>query len=63
VIWNWIVANKEWLFSGILVTLPLAIAGWFFHKRNNKQVQKSGNNSTNVQIGGNFTIKSKGSDE
>lgn len=47
---DWIIANKEWLFSGVAV----AIIGWFISGRGNKQSQKGGNNSTNIQVGGNF---------
>lgn len=60
---NWIISNKEWLFSGIAIAVPLAIFGWFFITKNNKQVQKSGSNSTNIQVGGNVSIKSKNTDE
>lgn len=48
---DWIITNREWLFSGIAV----AIIGWFISSRGNKQTQKGGNNSTNIQVGGNFT--------
>jgi hypothetical protein len=47
---EWIIANKEWLFSGVAV----AIIGWFLSSKGNKQTQKGGNNSTNIQVGGNF---------
>lgn len=53
---EWIIENKEWLFSGIAIAIPLAIISWFISSRRNKQVQKSGDNSTNIQIGGNFKI-------
>jgi len=53
---EWIIQNKEWLFSGIAIAIPLALIGWFFSSRGNKQVQKSGDNSTNIQVGGNFKI-------
>jgi hypothetical protein len=53
---EWIIQNKEWLFSGIAIAIPLALIGWFFSSRVNKQVQKSGDNSTNIQVGGNFKI-------
>lgn len=52
----WIIQNKEWLFSGIAIAIPVAIIGWFSSGRGDKQVQKSGNNSTNVQVGGNLRI-------
>ena len=53
---KWILKNIEWLFSGVAIAIPLAIIGWFFSNRENKQVQKSGNNSKNIQVGGNFEI-------
>lgn len=48
---TWIIENYEWLFGG----LGVAIIGWIFFK-NYSQVQKSGDNSTNLQIGKNFNI-------
>lgn len=60
---NWIVENKEWLFSGIAIAMPLALAGWYLTKRKSKQVQKGGKNSTNIQVGGNFNYKSGNNDD
>ncbi|MHB1392487.1 MAG: hypothetical protein ACYCYE_05275 [Clostridia bacterium] len=57
---EWIINNKEWLFSGIAIAIPLAIIGWFFSAKKNRQIQKSGNNSTNIQVGGNITINDRG---
>ena len=53
---EWILETKEWLFSGVAIAIPLAIIGWFFSCRINKQTQKGGDNSTNIQIGGDFKI-------
>jgi hypothetical protein len=53
---EWIIENKDWLFSGVAIALPLAIVGWLFSSRKNKQVQKGGDNSTNIQVGGNFKV-------
>ena len=53
---DWIIENKNWLFSGIAIAVPLAIVGWILSTRGNKQVQKGGKNSTNIQVGGNFKI-------
>jgi hypothetical protein len=53
---EWIVENKEWLFSGAAIALPLAIVGWVLSSRKNKQVQKGGDNSTNIQVGGSFKV-------
>ena len=60
---EWIIENKDWLFSGIAIAVPLAIAGWFISTRGNKQVQKGGKNSTNIQVGGNFKIGGEKNDE
>lgn len=30
---EWIMKNKEWLFSGVLVAVPLAVIGWLYGKR------------------------------
>ena len=60
---NWIISNKEWLFGGVAIAIPLAIVSWFFSVKKNKQVQKSGSNSTNIQVGGNVTIKPKNTNE
>lgn len=56
---EWVVANKEWIFSGFGIAIPLFIVGWYLNKKIfcNKQSQKSGNNSTNIQVGKNFIIK------
>lgn len=59
---NWIIDNKDWLFSGIAIAVPIALIGWFFVKKQNKQnnqTQQSGTNSTNIQVGGNIEINSK----
>ncbi|WP_079200897.1 hypothetical protein [Pseudomonas sp. CC6-YY-74] len=53
---EWILKNKEWLFSGIAIAIPLAIIGWLISSRRNKQTQKSGDNSTNIQIGGSLKL-------
>jgi hypothetical protein len=56
---NWIIENKEWLFSGVAIAVPLAVAGWFASDKKNKQVQKGGKNSTNIQAGGHINIGDK----
>ena len=60
---DWIIANKEWLFSGVAIVIPLALIGWFVKSRRNKQIQKGGNDSTNIQVGGDLSIKSRKQDE
>lgn len=56
---DWIMENKEWLFSGIAIAIPLAIAGWILSSKSQKQVQKGGKGSTNLQVGGSINIKEK----
>ena len=51
---EWLAENKDWLFSGVAIALPLAIVGWFISSRKNRQSQKGGDNSTNIQVGGDF---------
>ncbi len=53
---NWLIENKQWIFSGVGIAIPLAIVSWVFSSRSSKQKQKGGSNSTNIQIGGNLTI-------
>lgn len=49
---EWLVSNKEWLLSGVLVSVPIAIAGFYFNKSPSpKQKQIAGNNSINFQAG------------
>jgi hypothetical protein len=47
-----LIKNKEWIFSGVGV----AVISWLFFRGSNKNTksmnQKSGNNSTNIQVGG-----------
>lgn len=56
---DWLLSNKEWLFSGIFVALPLAVLGWLFSKRTSSrsQNQKSGALSTNIQAGGDVNVQ------
>ncbi|HTH08882.1 MAG TPA: hypothetical protein VMA55_04895 [Acidovorax sp.] len=53
---EWILSNKEWLFSGVAIAIPLAVLGWIFSGKNNRQNQKGGDNSTNIQVGGNLSV-------
>jgi hypothetical protein len=46
---NWIIDNKEWFFSGLgTAILMWVLAALFSGKSKNKQIQKSGKNSTNI---------------
>lgn len=60
---EWIIENKEWLFGGILISVPLAVIGWIISVRGNKQIQKGGNGSNNIQVGGNLEIGRDKSDD
>lgn len=60
---EWIAENKDWLFSGVAIAIPIAIIGWLISSRRNKQVQKGGDNSTNIQVGGNLSLGGKKGDE
>lgn len=54
---QWLIDNKEWVFSGAGIFAISVIAGWFLKKRTAvKQKQKSGSNSTNYQAGGDIKI-------
>ena len=64
---DWVVNNKEWLFSGV----GIVVVAWIwrlFQKRKEGSVSQeihAGDGSTNVQAGRDveFTAKSKGEDE
>lgn len=56
---DWIIENKDWLFSGVAIAIPIAIIGWLISTRGNKQVQEGGKNSTNIQVGGNLNVGGK----
>ena len=60
---EWIVENTDWLFSGVAIALPLAIIGWLGYSKKNKQSQKGGNSSTNIQVGGDFTVTDRTDNE
>jgi predicted tellurium resistance membrane protein TerC len=54
---NWILENKEWLFSGIgvsIIVLVISLIRKNQKKKSIKMEQESGDNSTNIQIGGDF---------
>jgi predicted tellurium resistance membrane protein TerC len=53
---EWIIANKEWIFSGIGVLVITIVLNLIFRKKSEKQIQKSGRNSKNYQAGNNITI-------
>ena len=47
---DWLVANREWIFGGIGVAV-IGWIGWFLFGRGKTQSQKAGDNSTNIQVG------------
>lgn len=49
---EWIINNKEWIFSGI----GAAVLGLLFASKSISQKQKGGKNSINIQAGENITI-------
>lgn len=54
---NWIIENKEWIFSGIGVFIIGLIATFLTRKertKSTKMKQKSGSKSNNIQIGGDY---------
>lgn len=54
---QWIIDNKEWVFSGIGVFALTLLVGFFVrNKSTTKQTQKSGPNSINYQAGGDIKI-------
>jgi len=57
---QWIIDNKEWIFSGAGVFLiSLIIAFSMRNKRSINQNQKSGKNSTNYQSASDINIGAK----
>lgn len=57
---EWILANKEWIFSGIGVLIVGLLINLFKGKKDlkaTKMKQKSGSNSSNIQIGGDYNGK------
>lgn len=56
---EWIAANKEWLFGGAAVAVPLAIIGWLLAARHNSQRQKGGDGSMNIQVGRDFKVNDR----
>jgi predicted tellurium resistance membrane protein TerC len=62
---DWIINNKEWIFSGIGVFI-IAFVLKIFLSRNNrtiKQIQNTGKESTNIQSAGDININNKRNDK
>jgi len=63
---NWIIENREWLFSGAAIAIIGLLIRFFTDNSAssvNRQVQKGGHNSTNIQVGGSLNIGKKKDDE
>lgn len=62
---KWLIDNKEWLFSGLMVAVPIAIIGWLFirNKKTKIQKQKGGHGSTNIQVGRDIRISKEKNDD
>lgn len=56
---DWIIENKEWVFSGIGVFVISIVLALMTKKNGKKQIQKGGKNSKNYQSGGDITISKK----
>lgn len=52
---EWIIDNKEWLFSGLGVAIIVGLFAWS-RQIKHRQVQKGGHGSTNIQAGGDIDI-------
>ncbi|WP_041408261.1 hypothetical protein [Shewanella sp. W3-18-1] len=59
---SWFIENKEWLLSGAAISIPIAVIGWIKACKSTKQLQKSGHNSVNIQVGGNLKVGKKSGD-
>ena len=57
---EYLIDNKEWIFSGVGVT----VISWFLLRKStgSSMRQKSGKGSTNIQVGGDFSVTQKGED-
>lgn len=57
---EYIIDNKEWIFSGIGV----AVISWFILRKStgSNMSQKGGKGSTNIQVKGDFSVTTKDED-
>ncbi|MBV7414526.1 hypothetical protein [Aeromonas sp. sif2433] len=56
---SWLLENKEWVFSGVGVSVVVFIFSIFKKNSELKQTQKSGKSSKNYQAGGDINIGKK----
>lgn len=62
---EWLLQNKEWIFGGLGISIPIAVITWLFFSGASSRVQKqkSGSGSTNIQVGRDLTVKRRSKDE
>lgn len=53
---SWLIENKEWIFSGIGVSLIAFVLSFFNKSKQLKQSQRSGSNCKNYQAGDDIKI-------
>ena len=55
--WEWLITNKQWVFSGIGVAIATGIIAFFVRRSSGiSQNQTSGTRSTNIQSAGDISI-------
>jgi len=58
---QWLDTNKEWLFSGIGLSILTVLFSFRKRKQLNNQYQKNGKNSLNIQAGRDIRIENDNS--
>jgi len=61
-IFDFIIINKEWIFSGIGAVIVASVFALLKKDRSINQKQDSGNNSNNVQAGRDVYVESQNTD-
>jgi len=65
--WNWLLSNKEWVFSGAGVAIITIASSFFIKKQNGKsgttKTAIAGDNSKIIQSDGNVTIGAAPADQ
>lgn len=57
-IFDFILENKEWIFSGIgIAVISLFVS--VFRRKSFRLYQRGGKGSTNIQVGGNISVNDK----
>lgn len=60
---EWLIENKDWVFSGIGVLILSTIGGFIFKKNHTKQNIEAGNNSVNIQNSSNVKVRNGKTDD